>query len=75
MKDTKRAQRIAEKERLKKARKNYWGNDRQLSDRHLGMVVSTPKVCSCWMCGNPRKKLGEATVQELRSIQDEGWDG
>lgn len=29
-------------------------------------VDRTP--CSCWMCGNPRRHLGEPTRQELRSI-------
>lgn len=24
-------------------------------------------VCSCWMCGNPRKFFGEATMQEKRA--------
>lgn len=23
-------------------------------------------MCSCWMCGNPRKYLGEKTRQELQ---------
>ena len=23
-------------------------------------------VCSCWMCGNPRRHLGERSVQERR---------
>jgi 4-hydroxyphenylpyruvate dioxygenase-like putative hemolysin len=27
----------------------------------------TPKACSCWMCGNPRKHLNEITRQELQS--------
>lgn len=26
-----------------------------MDDRRLGIVVSTPKSCSCWMCGNPRR--------------------
>jgi hypothetical protein len=24
-------------------------------------------VCSCWMCGNPRRYTGELTIQERRS--------
>lgn len=24
------------------------------------------KVCSCWMCGNPRKYFGQRTTQEQR---------
>lgn len=32
------------------------------------------KPCSCWMCGNPRRHLGEVTLQERRqndSLRDE----
>ena len=34
-----------------------------------GIAAHTPKRCSCWMCGNPRKFTGERTVQESRLIQ------
>ena len=27
-------------------------------------------TCSCWQCGNPRKHLGEITIQERREFQD-----
>ena len=36
--------------------------------RQLGRHAQTPKACSCWMCGNPRKFLGERTVQEQRFL-------
>lgn len=37
----------------------------------IGRVATTPKPCSCWMCGNPRK-LGELTRQEaLADLPDE----
>ena len=26
------------------------------------------KVCSCWMCGNPRRHFGRITTQELRLL-------
>lgn len=37
--------------------------------------VITPTLCSCWLCGNPRKfyknsKLGK-TLQELKAINDD----
>ncbi len=62
--------------RLKKARKQYWGyNHRHANGRcedmpakQLGMVVSTPAVCSCWMCGNGRKIHGP-NFQELCLLQ------
>ena len=25
-------------------------------------------VCSCWMCGNPRRFFGETTIQEKRAF-------
>lgn len=31
----------------------------------LGRVLSTPKPCSCHMCGNPRKYFKDVTRQEL----------
>jgi hypothetical protein len=35
--------------------------------RRVGIHGSTRVICSCWMCGNPRKHLGEQTWQELRA--------
>ncbi|MDO4441849.1 MAG: hypothetical protein Q4B81_06675 [Moraxella sp.] len=39
------------------------------------MRITTPTLCSCWLCGNPRKfyknsKLGK-TLQELKAINDD----
>lgn len=62
------AYRRAQKQRLKKLRHNWWG--RELSPDELGRVITTPTPCSCWMCGNPRRYLGERTVQEQRLLQD-----
>ena len=36
-------------------------------DRVMGMRAHTPKFCSCWMCGNPRKYFNEKTMQEKKS--------
>lgn len=54
-----RSERRHESSRIKKNRKDY------ASSR-----VETPKPCSCFMCGNPRKWFGEKTVQERRAFQD-----
>ena len=39
----------------------------------LKFHVTTPKPCSCWMCGNPRRYHGNGkdgkTVQEKRAGQ------
>ena len=36
-------------------------------------AVRTPTPCSCWMCGNPRKWFGDATVQERSFAQTQDW--
>lgn len=72
MKDsTKRAERRHHVDRLKHNRRFYWGSDRDLSkcQKQLARVVDTPTPCSCWMCGNSRKWLGEETIQERRLKQ------
>lgn len=33
------------------------------------------KVCSCWMCCNPRKTEGRPSIQERRRLWDEGRGG
>ena len=56
--------------RIKKARSNYWGGIKG-NKRKLGIVLNTPKDCSCWACGNPRRHLkGDdlVTYQELKFL-------
>lgn len=41
--------------------------------RAMARFKEQPKVCSCSMCGNPRrwdKGAGQLTVQERRAFQD-----
>jgi len=64
------AYRRAQEQRLKKSRRSYWGRDGKLTERQIGMALHTPAICSCWMCGNPRRYFGERTVQEQRLLQD-----
>jgi len=59
-----RRQRRANREKIKALRANYWGHSGPLSPRLLGIVAGTPKPCSCWLCGNPRRYANEATRQE-----------
>lgn len=54
-----RSERRHESSRIKKNRKDY-----------VSAKAETPKPCSCFMCGNPRKWFGEKTVQERRAFQD-----
>lgn len=64
----KRAQRRAEVERLKAKRCTYWGHYKEeMSEKHLGMVVNTPKPCGCWMCSKPRKHT--SSIAEIREQQ------
>jgi len=60
--------RIHHEQRLKKKRASYWFGDKK-SGRSARMVIDTPKPCSCWMCGNPRKHLGEKTLKERSAEQ------
>lgn len=69
-----RALRRHHRERLKTARRFYWGRGRDRganpasdSDKAQGVVISTPAPCSCTLCGNPRRHFDEATLQERRS--------
>ncbi|MEZ4775950.1 MAG: hypothetical protein R3D00_22420 [Bacteroidia bacterium] len=68
MKNYQRAIRRHHRERLLQKRKNYWGNDRVHEIK--ANVINTPKPCSCFMCGNPRKYWNEKTVQERRFALD-----
>jgi len=50
--------------RLKKKRQHYWLGG--LTLRSLGIAANTPKPCSCYACGNPRRHFGRRTIQERR---------
>lgn len=70
MKDYSRALRRHHDARLKKKRQYYYSyRQGRLSPRQLGLVLHTPALCSCYMCGNPRKYFGERSVQERRWMQ------
>ena len=48
----------------------FWW-DRKLQDRRAqGSLIDTPSPSTCWMCGNPRRYLGELTMRERRWIQE-----
>jgi hypothetical protein len=42
--------------------------------RRVGLHAGTGCVCSCWMCGNPRRYFGERAVQERRALSGQGED-
>ena len=57
-----------QKVKLKKHKvKNYRHTICQLdSPKLVGIYATSPKTCSCHMCGNPRKYWKEDTFQEKR---------
>lgn len=69
-----RALRRHHRQRVKNNRKKYWTVfPHEESPKRLGIVTTTPCICSCWMCGNPRKyyknsKAGMKT-SEIRKME------
>lgn len=63
--------------RLKNARKKYqtvlWCKESPYA-RRLGMAIQTPKLCSCFMCGNARKWWKQRTIPELRDFERFEYD-
>lgn len=68
-KESKRALRrhhLARRKRwVRKNLRHYFGDDPPEPGR-VGLYANTPAVCSCWMCGNPRRYFGELSIQEQR---------
>ena len=46
---------------------HYFSSATDRPVRRVGLYSRTPKVCSCFMCGNPRHFFGTPTVQERRA--------
>ncbi len=67
--ENKRALRCAHLARIKRQRRYYRGQALALAPKQVGKAAQCAAVCSCWMCGNPRKYGGERTVQERRWMQ------
>ena len=53
---------------VRKTLGHYFMNATDLPARRVGMYSRTPKVCSCFMCGNPRRFHQKPSVQERRAI-------
>lgn len=70
--DFRRAIRRFHRARLLRRRRHYWGSASRFWPDPAGPeVVDTPKRCSCWMCGNPRryeKKSKRRTLQEVKAM-------
>lgn len=66
MKNAKRARRRQDLNRMKARARRIYPHDRAAkSANHL-------KVCSCWMCGNPRRH-GHMPIAEQRAQNMDGW--
>ncbi|AAS77102.1 hypothetical protein T5.055 [Escherichia phage T5] len=68
-----RALRRHHRQRVKNNRKKYWTVFPHEGPKRLGIITTTPCICSCWMCGNPRKhfknsKAGMKT-SEIRKME------
>lgn len=82
-----RALRRHHRQRVKNNRKKYWTVfPHEESPKRLGIITTTPCICSCWMCGNPRKyyknskagmKISEIRKMEamIMGISNEEFDG
>ena len=53
---------------VQKNLRHYFMHTTDLPTQWVGMYARTPKVCSCFMCGNPRRFHGEPTIQERREM-------
>lgn len=56
-----RSDRRHEATRIKAKRAKYNGKS--------AVMAETPKSCSCYMCGNPRKWFDKQTIQEQKMLQ------
>jgi hypothetical protein len=75
MKNHQRALRRFQRERISRKRKKYLITQSTCGENNMNPVLktllNTPKTCSCWMCGNPRKYFKEITKQE--KISTDQW--
>lgn len=58
-----RATRRHHNQRIKRNRRDYWNGGN--SAKWLGMLVNTPKTCSCSMC-NQKKQMLPKSHTEMR---------
>ena len=61
-----RAERRRRAERQKRRARQFHGGWAANDLRVTGIYARTPKSCSCWCCGNPRKHFDLPSIQELR---------
>jgi hypothetical protein len=57
--------------------KNIWGRNfsKETLDEIVKTHAETRAMCSCWMCGNPRRhQKDKLTIQEKRAKDNEKFD-
>jgi hypothetical protein len=59
-----RAVRRHHEERIKHRVQKYYAGVHRGDPRRIGLIAHSRQLCSCFMCGNPRKWLDEPTRQE-----------
>lgn len=67
---TRRQQKERNKQRWRRKVLDTWYGMREGSewlDRTVNRLAGHGKLCSCHMCGNPRRHHGEKTMQERRA--------
>lgn len=62
-----RAERRHKKETLKKRISSYFRMWLKKEPEKVGKYIDTPKQCSAYCCGNPRKHFHEVTIQEKKA--------
>lgn len=63
-----RRHQVARKKRwVRKTLSHYFDPNRPPEARRIGLYAHTPALCSCPLCGNPRRWLHEQSIQERRA--------
>jgi len=60
-------------QRIKSRVRRYYGSLAVDDPRYIGKIAHARRLCSCWLCGNPRRHWGQATIQELRANPMSDW--
>lgn len=75
---TTRAERFYQKEvyseKQRKIAKNLHVDKEKLNRKYLSTSACTCGDSTCFLCGNPRKFMGELTIQERRMFQEAIYD-
>lgn len=65
-----RALRRHHEKRIKLQVQTYYGGGHRNDPRRIGQLANSRKLCSCSMCGNPRRYFNEPTLREKRFTEE-----